>query len=185
MKRLIHNFIKHFGSLILLVICASVSAHAQNARIQLDALDRLADKASDTIDVTIDENHLKLASKFLSDKKIDEKKVKEIVSALKGVYVKSFKFETAGEYTKEDLDAIRSQLSAPGWSHMVGVRSRRNENIDVYLMSDADNIIGITVIAADRRQLTVVNVVGPIDLEKLAELHNHFGIPDFDFDIKP
>jgi len=167
----------------VVLICAAAAAHAQGAKIQLELLDRLSDKASDVVDVTIDENTLRLASKFLNDKKIDEAKVKEIVSALKGVYVKSFQFDGPDEYTKEDVEQIRSQLSSPAWAHMVGVRSKRHENIDVYIMSDSSSITGITVICAERRQLTVVNIVGPIDLEKLAELHGHFGIPDFDIDF--
>jgi len=44
-------------------------------------------------------------------------------------------------------------------------------------------ITGIAVIAASRRELVIVNIVGPIDLDKLSHLYGHFGIPDLDIDI--
>jgi hypothetical protein len=33
------------------------------------------------------------------------------------------------------------------------------------------------VLSADPRELTIVNIVGPIDLDKLAGLEGNFGIP--------
>jgi len=34
------------------------------------------------------------------------------------------------------------------------------------------------VLHTDDRELTVVNIVGPVDLDKLAALDGHLGIPD-------
>ena len=45
-------------------------------------------------------------------------------------------------------------------------------------LKDGDKINGITVLVAEARELTVVNIVGAIDPEKLGELGGHFGIPD-------
>jgi len=50
--------------------------------------------------------------------------VKELLSTLKGVYVKGVEFDKEGEYTEADLESIRAQLRAPGWDRIVGVRSR-------------------------------------------------------------
>ena len=183
MKRLPQYFVKLLCALALFVVCSAASASAQQAKINLDSLAKLEAKASDTVEVTLDENSIKLASKLLSDKKIDEAEVKKLVSALKGVYVKVFQFDHDNDYAKEDVDQIRSQLTTPRWTRLVGVHSKKNDNVDVYMMTDADNIIGIAVIAASRRELVVVNIVGPIDLEKLMRLAGHLGIPDFDIDI--
>ena len=183
MKRILQYPIKFFCAFALFVMCASATAFAQNPRINLDSLSKLEEKASDTVDVTLDENSIKLASKFLSDRKIDEAEVKKMISALKGVYVKVFQFDHSDDYTKEDVEPIRSQLTAPGWVKLVGVHSKRSDNVDVYMMSDDDKITGITVIAAGRKELVVVNIVGPIDLDKLTHLYGHFGIPDLDIDI--
>jgi hypothetical protein len=36
----------------------------------------------------------------------------------------------------------------------------------------------VAIIAADRKELTVVHIDGPIDLDGLAKLSGNFGIPD-------
>jgi hypothetical protein len=171
------------GIFLLLLGSAAVSAYGQDARLNLGMLDHLGDRASEVVDVTVDGNTLKLAGRFLSDKRVDEAKIKELVTALKGVYVKSFQFDDEGDYSMADVEAVRAQLTGPGWTKLVGVRSRRRDNIEVYLMQDGVNITGVAVIAAERRRLTVVNVVGPIDLEKLRELDGRFGIPELDLDL--
>ena len=84
---------------LLLACCASIPAFGQNPRLQIKNLDKLSKKASEVVDVTLDESMLKLASKFMAeDKDEDDAEAREIVKDLKGVYVKSFEFEKEGEY---------------------------------------------------------------------------------------
>jgi hypothetical protein len=145
------------------------------------SLDRLAAKASEVVDVTMDSSLLQMASKFLSDKDADEAKAKKLVAGLKGIYVKSFEFDKAGEYDMADIEAIRSQLRPPAWSRIVGVKSRKNgDNAEVYLKSENGKISGLTVISTEPKQLTIVNIVGTIDPEELSDLGGHFGIPKMD-----
>lgn len=169
--------------LILLSAFYAATAQAQEAKLQIDHLNKLADKAAEVIEVTLDERLLQLAAKFLSNQNPTEAKVKEIVSGLKGVYVRVFEFEKPGEYSLGDIESIRSQLRSPGWQKIVGVYSKRGgDNVDVHLKMQGDSILGLAIIAADPKQLTVVNVVGPIDLEKLRELEGQFGIPRLDLE---
>ena len=145
-------------------------------------IEKLADKAREVVDVTMDGSLLQLASRFLSGRDPDEARVKKLVAGLKGVYVKSFEFDSRGEYDDKDLDPIRAQLKAPGWSKIVGVKDKRNnENAEVYIKSDATGIIGLAVIAAEARELTIVQIVGSIQPEDLRDLGGHFGVPRMDF----
>ena len=162
----------------LLVVFCAVLAKAQDARLEISQLDKLASRAAETVEVSLDERLLRIAAKFLKSEDPDEAKIKELVSGLKGVYVRVFEFENPGEYSTNDLEVIRSQLQAPGWTKIVGVRSRRDgENVDVYLKYQGDNVLGLAILAAEPKELTVVNIVGPIDLEKLSQLEGQFGIP--------
>jgi hypothetical protein len=43
-----------------------------------------------------------------------------------------------------------------------------------------DRIAGLVVIAAEAKELTIVNIVGPIDLDQLSRLGGQFGIPKVD-----
>lgn len=155
------------------------TAYAQSARLKISNLDKLESKAVETIDVTLDRSLLQLASKFLSSKKSqDEAKIKELVSSLEGVYVKHFKFDKEGEYSEAEVQAIRDQLGSSGWSRIVGVRSKRKgDNVDVHIMTEGAVIKGLAVLAAELKELTVVNIIGPIDLDKLSQLEGELGIP--------
>ena len=154
-------------------------AFAQNARLQLGSFAQLEAKAAEVVDVTIDERMLQLAAKFLSSRDPDQAKVKQLVAGLKGVYVKSYEFDQEGQYSTADLEALRAQLHAPGWSRMVGVTSRRKggENVEVAVMTEGDRIVGLGIVSAEPKELTIVNIVGPIDLDKLSDLEGNFGIP--------
>jgi hypothetical protein len=163
------------------VVCLlMLSATAQDIKFPA-SLDKLAEKATEVVDVTLDANLLQLASRFLSDRDADQAKVKKLVSGLKGVYVRVFEFDRPGEYEPSDVESIRSQLRTPTWARVASVRSRRaGENAEVYLKSEGGQITGLTVIAAEPRQLTLVNIVGPINPEDIADLGGHFGIPRID-----
>jgi uncharacterized protein DUF4252 len=174
--------------LLSLLICfaTATSARAQDPKIQMGQIDRFADKAERVIDVTVDESLIKLAISFLNPKRSpDEAKLREILSGLKGVYVKRLEFEKDNEYALPDIQSIRSQLDAPGWSRIAKVTSKRAGNFDVVIMSEGSVIKGLAVFAAEPKALTLVNVIGQIDLSKFAELEGKFGIPHFDFEQIP
>lgn len=173
---------KTFGS-IFLAACCAIAASAQDARLDITQLEKLAAKASETVEVTLDEKLLQLAAKFLSDKNPDEAKVKQLVAGLKGVYVRVFEFEKPGEYSASDIESLRLQLQAPGWTKIVGVWSKREgQKVDVHIRYQGNNILGLAILAAEPKELTIVNIVGPIDLEKLSQLEGQFGIPKLDLD---
>ena len=162
---------------VLLVITSTLVAHAQDPRIQTTSLDHLAAKASQTVDVNIDERLMRIAAKFISDKG-EEKEIKKLIEGLKGIYVKSFEFESDGQFAAADLESIRTQLRAPGWTRLVNVASKKEGDLEVYLMLTGELINGLAVLHSDARELTVVNIVGPVDLEKLAEMEGQLGVPD-------
>jgi hypothetical protein len=170
----------------LAAFCVATS-FAQEGRIEITHLDRLEARASNVVNVTIDERWMKIASKFLSNKDPDEAKIKELVAGLKGVYVKSFEFDKDNEYTQEDVRVITSQLDSSQWSKMVNVKSKKDgQVVEVYTILDGNsNIRGLAVLSVEPRQLTVVNIVGPIDIDKLASLSGSLGIPKLDIEQTP
>ena len=164
--------------ILSLLIALPLVVHAQDSRLQLSSLDHLAAKASQTVDVTVDERLMKMAAKVLSDKEADEREVKKLVEGLKGIYVKSFEFDTEGQYSAADLETIRTQLRGPGWTRLVNVTSKKEGNLEVYLLFNGDVVGGLAVLHTDLKEFTIVNIVGPVDLDKLAKLEGQFGVPE-------
>ena len=165
---------------LLLIITTALAARAQDSRIQLSSLDHLATKASQTVDVSIDQRLIRIAAKIFKDSDVEEKKIKDLLVGIKGIYVKSFEFETDGQYGAADIETIKTQLRGPGWTRLVGVNSKKDGNFEVHLLMNGEQIGGLAVVHTDLRELTVVNIVGPVDLDKLASLEGHLGIPDLE-----
>ena len=163
-------------------IVVSASLAAQDIHLKLN-WDKLLPKAVESVDVNLDGAMLQMASKFLGEKG-DEAQAKKLISGLKGVYVRSLKFANAGEYSMSDVDSIRNQLRSPAWSRIVDVRSSNGgDNAGVYIKSDGKEIQGLVVVAAEPKELTVVNIVGSIDPESVRQLGGKFGIPKMDLDM--
>ncbi len=146
------------------------------------SLDRLAKVASETVDINLDANMLQLASKTFSDKKTDESKqakINKLASRLKGIHIKSFEFDKAGMYEQADVDAIRALFQLPAWSRMFGVNSKRDgENVDIYARMENNQMMGLAIVSAEPKELTIVHIDGPVSLEDLADLGGQFGIPN-------
>ena len=102
----------------------------------------------------------------------------QLLNGLKGIYVKSFEFETEGQYSAADLESIRSQLRNSAWKQIVSVSSKKEGGVEVYVMQTGGEISGLALLAAEPKQFTVVNIIGAIDLQKLTELQGNFGVPE-------
>jgi hypothetical protein len=141
-------------------------------------LDHLAEKSANKLDVSLNGSVLQLAASLLDTKDPDEAKAKKVIAGLQGIYVKSLDFKREGEYSKADLDQIRNQLKAPDWQRMVGFESSEDrETVEVWLRAESGKMSGLAILAADPTSLTVVNIVGSIELSTLSELGGHFGVP--------
>ena len=177
MNKLFRTVFK-FGPALLLLIAGAAAAMGQSAKLQLDQLDVLANRASDTVDVKLDEHLMQTTAKFFSGKDSDDAEIRDLIKNVKGIYVKSFSFEKENEYSPAEIESVMSQLRGGGWSKIIGVTSKKDgDNVEVYLLNIGDQISGLAVVSAEPKEFTIVNVVGPIDLEKLSKLEGSFGVP--------
>jgi hypothetical protein len=177
MKNLFQGNWKVISILLLLLVGSAFTARAQGPKLQMDQLDFLANKASETVDVKLDERLMQTTAKFFSGK--EDADIKEVLKGIKGIYVKSFTFEKDGEYSQVEVDSIVSQLHGNTWSKILSVKSRKSgDNVEVYLNMVGEQITGLAVLSMEPREFTVVNIVGPIDLDKLSKLEGQFGVPD-------
>lgn len=78
---------------LALAAAASAVLLAQQFKFNLD---RLASKASDTVDVSLSGPLLQLGARFLDSNDPDEAKVKKMIAGIEGIYVRHFEFKQAG-----------------------------------------------------------------------------------------
>lgn len=178
MRSLKHNSL----ILALFVLAFGVTTRAQDARLNFDRLDGFETRARDVVEVNIDGKLLDLAKRVtakVNDE--DARKAAQAISGLKGIYVRVYRFENENEYNMADVDALRSQLNAPGWEKLANVRSKRNDQkVDVYTMFSGDIMSGVAVVISETKSVALVNMIGPIDIELLTELSGKLNIPKID-----
>ena len=170
--------------LLLFMLVLAIGGRAQDARLNFERLEALETRARDVVEVNIDGKLLDLA-KRVSTKVNDEnaKKVSLAIGGLKGIYVRVYRFENENEYNMADIDALRTQLNAPGWDKVANVRSKKNnQKVDVYTMFTGNMMSGVAVVISESKSVALVNIIGPIDIELLTELGGKLSIPKIDIE---
>jgi hypothetical protein len=174
-------------SFIALAAVSALSAPAAfgaNPELKLPNFSHLRGVASDSTDITIDGFLLRIARKFAqADHDMDPQGADALalLQDIQSVRVRNFTFDKDDAYSRADIDSVRKQLRAPGWSSLVTVHKRDGgEDVDIYVCLEDDKVKGLAVIAAEPREFTIVNIVGSIDLAKVSQLGGEFGIPEIE-----
>lgn len=155
----------------------AVAAPARCQQLQLPDLSKLTPHAADVVDLSIDQALLGLASGFLSGE-AEDGEVKALIGGLKGIYVKSLQFDRDGAFDPAVLEQVRGQLDTGNWSRLVTARSASDRSdVGVYLWRQNGKAGGLAVLTSGPRELTIVNIVGTIDLDQLRKLQGRFGVP--------
>ncbi|HEV2272447.1 MAG TPA: DUF4252 domain-containing protein [Steroidobacteraceae bacterium] len=170
----------------VILLCAllalpTLASAADPGRLQLPDFSALSEKATQSVDISLDPSLLRMASGVISSDDNgngDGAAVNSLIRGVKGIYVRSYTFDKPGEYSKADVKALQAQLLAPGWQPIISTHDlKQGSNVDIYVLRNGDRTDGIAIIAAEPRQLTIVNIVGSVDLNKLAQLQGQFGVP--------
>lgn len=155
--------------ILMTILLAAPGLFAQKMEFNLD---HLVAKAKEHTVVDLDAAQIKQAM-AMAPKEVKEKLAKEKldldVSELNAVQVRTFEFEKEGAYTQADLDPIRKQFAAPGWSKIISVKDK-DETVDVFMLTQEGKGGGFGVIAAEPKELTVVHISGKVAMNKLQAL---------------
>jgi len=168
-----------------LAIGGAAKLYAQDALPAPSPIEKtLAARATHTTEVTLDKSMLAFASKFMDGKDEDGKAdkddqaVQQMIKGLQGVYVRSYEFDKEHAYTAEELEWLRKYFESSDWSPMVRDRTKGIANgTDVYVKLVNNQMHGLFVLDAEAKELTLVLILGPIDIDKLSQLGGNFGIP--------
>src|SRR5579862_7098741 len=111
-----------------LCVVTSVAAASEPGRLELPDFSALAKKATQSVVISLDPSLIGLASGFLNaDSAANDADIRQLVSGLRGIYVRSFHFDQDGVYSQSDVDAVRAQLTAPAWHPLVSAHDRNQQ----------------------------------------------------------
>jgi hypothetical protein len=167
-----HRF-AFLGLTLLLSACAT-----QTPALTASSLAAMQRDSVDSVDVTLGPmtlGFLRWLGKSGRGHSPDRADATNLMSGLHEVQIHSFQFATDHAYRRSDLQALRSQLAAPGWRRVVQVRGRgTNEDVDIYCSLKNHTITRLVIIDAEPREFTLVNIVGTIDADKIGRLRRGF-----------
>jgi hypothetical protein len=175
-------------SLAALAACAALAfpatGDAAGPQLKIPDFGHLRSKAIDSVDITLDGMLLNVVKRFAAKNDDgDQDEALAILSDIKSLRVRNFEFDSDGAYSHSDIESVRQQLSAPGWTPLVQAHKREpQEDVDVFINIDGDKIMGMAVVVSEPRSFTIVNIIGSIDIDKLAKIEGQFGIPQLNQD---
>ncbi|MBY0505147.1 MAG: DUF4252 domain-containing protein [Bryobacteraceae bacterium] len=107
----------------------------------------------------------------------------EVTQGLRRVRVYSLEFDKDGMYNLADAESVRAKVRADSkWLSLVSVKEKGGFTEIMTHAGPNGTVDGFLVLAAEPRELTVVNIVGTLDLAKLSKLGGKFGIPKIEVD---
>jgi hypothetical protein len=153
---------------------------ANDAKVQIDFLDELADKAIEKTTISLDGGTLDAISSLFANKDTNnsvQKNNKNIPEGIEGIYVRTFTFDsTKNTETEGYVKRILNQVKGSEWHRTIDITSK-DETIVLCFRVDNKKATGMFLISSEPDQLTVVNIVGAIDADKFHKLGGSFGIP--------
>jgi hypothetical protein len=150
----------------------------QSAKLRLPDFQPLADKATDSVNISVSPWLLHTVAALIDDKDADGAATREMFSRIHSIDIRSYEFATDFAYSRADIDAVRRQLTGPGWTQLMQVRDRKtNEDVDIYIAIENNRTTGFALIASEPRQFTIINIVGSISMEDVPKIEKYLHLP--------
>jgi hypothetical protein len=156
------------------VVVAQPALEADPGYFPLEDMN-LLDRDELSLEINLQGAMLGMISAFLGE---DDPELSALVSGLRGLRVRG------AELSAERFEAVRrgvgeaaAWLDGNGWQPIVRVRED-GEEVYIYMKGVGDAMDGLTVLALESGEVTIVNLIGAIDMAKLSVLVEGFGLPD-------
>jgi hypothetical protein len=162
----------------LACLLAPALAAAQDAKLKLPEFRSLADKATESVNISLSPWLLRMAGAMMDEKDADSAATKHLLAGIKAIQIRSYQFATDFAYSAADIDGVRRQLAGPGWSQLMQVHHRdKNEDVDMYVLIENNVTKGFALIASQPREFTIINIAGSISIDDLPKLEGQLHLP--------
>jgi len=171
-----------FARLVLMLALAitllPLATVAQGAKIRMPDFSNLAEKASESVDISLDGEQLKSMSSLFGGGRdaASDAQFAELVKGLQGIYVKVFEFDKPGQYSLRDIEGVVRQVERDGWKKLLSVRDGE-ERVEMWTRDNHEDG-GMFFFASEPDELVLINIVGKVNLEALRQLGGRFGVPN-------
>lgn len=157
---------------MLLIVAAAGMAFAQ-ADFDFKTLDKLAARAKETSNITLDPDTLKAAGTLLGKEDDLSSKLKDV----KSIHVRNYKYAEAGQYDPAVLAPLFAYLDRPEWKTIVDVKDgKETTKICVKPHANGDSG-GLAIVSMEPKEVSVIMISGSLSLNDLGKLSD-LGLPN-------
>ena len=156
----------------LLLIAATACAAFAQTDFDFKTLDKLAAKAKEANNITVDADMLK-AVVGLSGKETD---LGDKIKDLKGLYVRNYTYAEEGQYDPAVLAPLFAYLNRPEWKKMLESKDGK-ETTQICVKPAANGEPGgMAIVSMEPKEVSVIFISGsvnPADIGKLSAILSH------------
>jgi Domain of unknown function (DUF4252) len=163
--------------LAALAMAAPAFAQTSPLNIPPQLQKELAARATNVTEVTLGKNMLNFAAKFMNGKDKDDAAAQQLIQNLQGIYVRDYEFDKPGQYSLDEVERLRKSFETSEWSTIVSDREKKTGET-TYIMVKTVNgqNDGMFIFSAEPKELSIVLILGPINLDQLGELKGLGGL---------
>ena len=165
------------GLLILsLSGCGLTAPHNNEGYAELDALN-MRDVDS-TMTLSIGPTLLRIATRAMDD----DPHTQALLQQLEGVRVRIYEINGDAGRVAADMDRMSEALRQLKWEPVILVREE-GERTHMLSKSNADGIVGLTLLTTDKHEAVVINVMGDLNPEFFADTMAALEVPSPAIDV--
>jgi hypothetical protein len=163
----------------MIAAAGAITLFAASAQeLDLGFAKALEQKASESTSIDLGPEHLKLMLGFAGDMNPE---LKTLAKSLERVQVKVLQFGQEGAYSLADMESLRSKVKTAEYLPFI-TRKEKSGFTEILMRKGAKGMRGFVILSAEPKELTIVNIVGDLDLDTLSKLGGKMGIPEIKVD---
>ena len=172
------NFARLALPLVLAITLLPLATVAQGAKIRMPDFSGLAEKASESVDISLEGEQLRNVGSMFGGGKgsPDEAQFAEMLKGVQGIHVTVFEFDKPGQYSMRDIETVVRQVEREGWKKIMSMRDEE-DRVELW-MRDGHEDGGMFFVASEPDELVLINIVGNVNLQVITQLGGRMGVPN-------
>lgn len=142
--------------------------------IDLSFLKGLESKAKESTNIDLGPDQLGLLMGLAAN---EAPELKALGKQIERVQVRTLEFDKEGEFNPADLDKLRESIKTSNFVPLISVKERKGFT-EIGMRKEGDRMRGFVILSVEPKEITVVNILGNLDMATLGKLSGKFGIPN-------
>ncbi|MBM3762554.1 MAG: DUF4252 domain-containing protein [Acidobacteria bacterium] len=142
--------------------------------LDLGFLKGLESKAKEATEINLGPEQIQLMMGFSGEA---SKELLGLGKSIERVQVKVLEFDKDGMYSVADMEALKTKLRSSEFSPLISHKEKGGFT-EIVMRKGPKGNRGFVILSAEAREVTIVNIVGELDLASLGKLTGKFGIPN-------